>query len=274
MKKFLLVFMIIVMSVTFSFAGDKTKGELAVEKFKKIFKNRGINVNLILEKKVDLKGTGLKNYEFVIIELSKGKRKQRLSFLTNGKYMIRGIEEIGKKENLVSYYESLYSVTDVPYSDDDFVLGDKKSKVKIVYFGDFQCPFCRKCMNYIEGKYKDKVAVFYKHYPLPFHKNAILLAKIFEAGKKMNIDLHKFVESVNGDKNKIMEEVKKKVPADKWEKFKKTMEDKSIMEKIKAGEKLGKKYGVRGTPTIFINGHRIGGCNPPMIDKFIQNAMK
>ena len=259
---------------TLSFASTKTPGQMAVEKFKEFFKNRGVNVKLVLEKDINIKGLNLKNFKFVIIELSKGKRSQKMSFLTDGKYMIRGLEEIGKRENIISYYESLYSVVNVPYSNEDFILGNKNSKIKIVYFGDFQCPFCRRCMTYIESKYKDKVAVYYKHYPLPFHKNAILLAKIYEAGKILGIDLHKFVENENGDKKKIMEDLKKKIPAEKWEKFKKTMEDKNIMAKIKQGETIGRKYGIRGTPTIFINGHKIGGCNPLLIDQFIKNAEK
>ncbi len=275
MKKFFSSMVIsFIFFTTLCFAGNMTPGQMAVKKFKAFFKNRGVNVKLILEKDIHIKDLDLKNFKFVIIELSKGKRSQRLAFLTDGKYMIRGLEEIGKRENLISYYESLYTVAKVPFNKNDFILGNKNSKIKIVYFGDFQCPFCRRCMAYIEAKYKDKVAVYYKHYPLPFHKNAILLAKIYEAGKIMGFDLHKFVETVNGDKKKIMEELKKKIPANKWDKFKKTMEEKSIMEKIKKGEALGRKFGVRGTPTIFINGHRIGGCNPQLIDQLIKRAEK
>ena len=270
-KKFFSFIFMFIFVATLCFAGDKTPGQMAVEKFKKFFKNRGVKVKLVIEKDINITGLDLKNFKFVIIELSKDKKSQKLSFLTDGRYMIRGLEEIGKRENIISYYESLYSISKVPYSDKDFIIGKKNSKIKIVYFGDFQCPFCRKCMSYIESKYKDKVAVYYKHYPLPFHKNALLLAKIYEAGKIMGIDMHKFVETVNGNQKKIMEQLKKKIPADKWEKFKKTMENKSIMEKVKAGEALGKKFGVRGTPTIFINGHKIGGCNPTMIDQFIAN---
>ncbi len=272
MKRFLVVvFLIVAMSIT-AFAKGKTPGEKAVEHFKSFFKGRGINVKMITEK--DVKIPSLKGYNFVIVELSKGKRAQRLSFLTNGKYMIRSFEEIGKRRNLVSYFESIYTHYKIPYSEKELMLGKSGNKVKIVYFGDFECPFCKKCLRFISNKYKNNIALYFKHFPLPFHRNAILLAKIYEAGKKMNINLLDFVEKAKGDKKKIMDSLKKKIPASKWEKFKSIMESKAIMEKIKADEALGRKYKVRGTPAIFIDGHRVDGCDTGVITELMKKQGK
>ena len=272
MKKFIIAVMCVLIMSLSLFAKGKTPGELAVQHFKNFFKGRGINTKLVVEK--DIKIPGLKGYKFVIIQLSKGKRSQNLSFLTNGKYMIRSFEEIGKRKNLVSYYESIYTHYKIPYSAKELMLGKQSNKVKIVYFGDFECPFCKKCLKFIRAKYSKDIALYFKHFPLPFHKNAILLAKIYEAGKKLNINLLDFVEKVRGDKKKIMEELSKIVPKNKMKKFKSIMESKEIMDKIKADEVLGRKYKIRGTPAIFINGHRVDGCDTGVISDLMKTAVK
>jgi protein-disulfide isomerase len=251
---------------------DLTPGEKIAQKFKSFFKGRGINVQLIKEKKINI--PELKGFNFVIIKLSKGKRSQNLSCLTNGKYMIRSIEEIGSRKNLVSYYEALYTTTKVPFKKSEIIFGKKGAKVNIVYFGDFQCPYCKRCLNFIRGTYKKNVAVYFKHFPLPFHKNAIILAKIFEAGKKLNINLVDFVEKANGDEKKILADVKKVVPKNKWKKFEKILKSKKIMDKIKKDEQLGRTLKITGTPTMFINGHRINGCDISVIKEVISKSLK
>ena len=235
MKKFKTLFVVVFVLIfaTVLFGKDKTPGEMALEKFQKLFKGRGIKTELITEKKVNI--PGLKGYNFVIIKLSKGKRSQSLPFFTNGKYMIREMEEIGTRRNLVSYYQSIYTTVNVPFSDNELLYGKKGAKIKIVYFGDFQCPFCKRCLNFILNNYKDNIAIYLKHFPLPFHKNAIILAKIYEAGKKLNLNLLDFVEHVSGDKKSIMKKVKTKVPKKEWKKFEKLLKSKEIEDKIKSG---------------------------------------
>lgn len=54
-------------------------------------------------------------------------------------------------------------------------LGDKNAKITIVEFSDFECPFCRRYFTdtypQLKKDYIDtgKVAMYYRHYPLPFH---------------------------------------------------------------------------------------------------------
>lgn len=53
-----------------------------------------------------------------------------------------------------------------------YVRGDKNAKVKIVEFTDFECPFCERAfptVAAIEEKYKGKVSLEYKSFPLSFH---------------------------------------------------------------------------------------------------------
>ncbi|MBI3541711.1 MAG: thioredoxin domain-containing protein, partial [Deltaproteobacteria bacterium] len=53
--------------------------------------------------------------------------------------------------------------------------GKKDSKVKIVEFSDFQCPFCSraaKTVQELKKKYGNKIEFAFKQYPLPMHPNA------------------------------------------------------------------------------------------------------
>jgi len=61
------------------------------------------------------------------------------------------------------------------------VKGPLNAPVKIVVYTDFQCPACSKANQAVEGlleKYKGKVSLEHRHYPLKMHVNA-LKASIF-----------------------------------------------------------------------------------------------
>jgi len=55
------------------------------------------------------------------------------------------------------------------------LLGPPESKVKIVEFYDYECPFCREIqqtLDELRKKYPDEVAVIHRHFPLPSHLGA------------------------------------------------------------------------------------------------------
>ena len=70
------------------------------------------------------------------------------------------------------------------------VLGNKNAKVTIIEFSDFECPFCRRFFaeTYpkIKKEYIDtgKVALYYRHFPLPFHPLAQPFAQATECANE------------------------------------------------------------------------------------------
>ena len=55
---------------------------------------------------------------------------------------------------------------------DSYVIGEKNAKIKMVEFTDFECPFCERAfptVNAIMEKYKGKISLEYKSFPLSFH---------------------------------------------------------------------------------------------------------
>lgn len=55
---------------------------------------------------------------------------------------------------------------------ESYVTGEKNAKIKMVEFTDFECPFCERAfptVNAIMEKYKGKISLEYKSFPLSFH---------------------------------------------------------------------------------------------------------
>jgi len=288
MKKVVLssiLFIFFVFSVNIFAKELSPQAKSVLEKFNNFFKGRNIKVEILIDKEIPLKNVNLPNYRFIIIKLSKGKRTQTLAFLSDGKYIIRDFEIAGKPMNLIENFKSEYLVYKVPVKREDLMFGKPDAKVKVVVFGDFECPFCKRAMNFIITKYKNNndVAIYFKHFPLPFHRYAILMAKVYEAGKHVNVNLAEFLEKkvkikrgakVEEAKKEILEQVKSVIPADKYEEFVKYLDSKDIDKKIKDDMKEGQSLGVRATPTVFINGKKVVGAKLNLIQRLIEESLK
>jgi len=59
--------------------------------------------------------------------------------------------------------------------DSDHVTGNKKAKVVMIEYSDYQCPFCGRfhpTLKQIMKDFPNQVAWVFRHYPLSFHPNA------------------------------------------------------------------------------------------------------
>ncbi len=287
MKKRFLFFTLIfifLFSVTVFAENLSPQAKQVLEKFQNFFKNRGINVKVLLDKPIPDKNIKLPGYRFVTIKIWKGKRSQTLSFFTDGNYIIRDFEIAGRPMNLIENFQSEYLVYKVPVSNDEIVFGSPNAKVKVVLFGDFECPFCKRTLLFLLEKYKNNkdVVLYFKHYPLPFHRYAKLFSRIYEAGKHVNVNLAEFIEKLNykrGEKEEelkkqILEKVKNLIPSEKWDDFVKYIDNKEIMKKIEKNMTQGNELGVRATPTVFINGKKVVGAKLNLIQKLIEENLK
>src|SRR5690606_31307199 len=75
-------------------------------------------------------------------------------------------------DNAISkFYEQWkeQKVREIDFDDNDATLGDPNSKIRIVEFSDFQCPFCRKAAFTLHNALdpiKDRIFFVFKHFPL------------------------------------------------------------------------------------------------------------
>ncbi|TYB84281.1 MAG: DsbA family protein [Kosmotoga sp.] len=219
------------------------------------------------------------DFYYVLLDFSLGDKSKELSFITNGKYITNALIDLKTGKNLAKYYESISKTIDVKVSKNKVYFGEpKNAKVEIIVFSDFECPYCKKMSNELGSffnKHKDDIVIYYKHFPLSFHKNAKLLAKIYEAGKHFGYDWNMYQYSY---KNKSYEEItgifEKKLKEDEIGKFYKILNSPSITQKIKKNMKQGKDIGVRGTPYLLINSHPINGYQPELIKNLIKKELE
>jgi protein-disulfide isomerase len=165
------------------------------------------------------------------------------------------------------------------YDSDKIPIGDSPTKgpkdalVTIVEFSDFQCPFCSKAFESIqkvEKNYGDKVRMVFKHYPLPFHKQAKPAARVaMAAGEQGKFwEMHdKLFNNQKKFKGGGVEDLGAKWAKEMGldvEKFEKDLKNnKSQYNKtIDQEMQQGKKLGVKGTPHFLINGKAISGAQP------------
>ncbi len=149
------------------------------------------------------------------------------------------------------------------------IKGNKDAKVTIVEFSDFQCPFCAKGTEVIDGitkKYGNKVKIAFKNFPLPFHKQAKQAAIAGLCAQEQGDDkfwkLHDkmFSDQTKLDKDSLKSSAKS-LGLDS-EKFNKCLDENKHDAKVESDIESGKKVGVKSTPTFFVNGKLISGAQP------------
>ena len=136
--------------------------------------------------------------------------------------------------------------------------------VTIVEFSDFQCPYCRLTAPMLEAltaKYKDRVRVVYKHYPLPNHPRAIPAAKAAicagEQGRFWSYHDRLFSGSDLSDAS--LRESAREAGLE-LESFERCLSSDAPSNVLRADADQAKRLGVSATPTLFINGKPMRGA--------------
>ena len=153
------------------------------------------------------------------------------------------------------------------------VKGAETSKVTIVEFSEYQCPYCKKYVDEAYTKimqnYGNQIRYIFRDYPLPFHQHAQQAAEAArcagDQGKYWEYHDKLFSEqenwsSLDNSKEKLLEYASNLGLA--RETFQACLESGKHTETVKADFSLGQKVGVQGTPSFFINGQRLVGAMP------------
>ncbi len=198
----------------------------------------------------------------------------------DGKQVLEGrIFEVEKNP----FHETIEKLT----TENQPSFGTPGAPVVIVVFSDFQCPYCaqeaKTLRTEIPKAYPEQVRVFFHDYPLPTHnwsKPAAIAGRcIFEQEPLVFWDFHDWIfENQNSITptnliDKVMEFASGKgVDALK---LGGCIERGETAETIEQSIKQGQSAGVSSTPTLFINGRRMGGSHKweqlkPIIDYEIE----
>jgi protein-disulfide isomerase/Skp family chaperone for outer membrane proteins len=146
--------------------------------------------------------------------------------------------------------------------------GPANATVTIVEFSDFECPFCGglyPTLKEIESKYKDKIRIVYRQFPLTsIHPHA---QKAAEAALCAN-DQDKFWQMHDAmfTDQRNLEVTDLKAKAEKLSlntaTFNTCLDSNKYAGAIRSEIIEGSKVGVSGTPAMFINGRFLSGNQP------------
>jgi len=153
------------------------------------------------------------------------------------------------------------------------------AKVSIIDFSDFQCPACKMFSGQLRAimeYYGDQINVDYKHFPI--NPNSYTLAEASECAR----DYGKFweyhdilFESTEKHNTISLTAIATSLGIDASE-FSTCLQTGEKKEKVNTDQKVGGQIGVKGTPTIIINGLIIEGARSfeelkEIIDKELAN---
>lgn len=146
------------------------------------------------------------------------------------------------------------------------ILGPKDASVTIVEFLDPECESCRAMyplVKHLLSQYKDRVRLVVRYMPL--HPNSMYAASALEAaaeqGKYWEMLESLFLNqpawgSHHAPKPELIPEFAKQIGLD-MEAFNRTVNSTAHRQIVQTDEADGKKLGVHGTPTFFVNGRML-----------------
>jgi protein-disulfide isomerase len=148
----------------------------------------------------------------------------------------------------------------IPVSATDHVIGPAHAPVTVVEYGDFECPNCRQAAPAVKNllaHFDERVRFAFRHFPLEeVHPHALHAAEaaeiagaqgkfwqmhdlLFENQAHMKLaQLHGYAERLQLDLARYTAE----------------MDDHIYLQRIREHQESGRRSGVRGTPTFFVNG--------------------
>jgi protein-disulfide isomerase len=165
--------------------------------------------------------------------------------------------------------------------------GPEKSPVTIVEFSDLQCPHCKDAQPIIDKLLTEEpnARFVFQNYPLPMHNWAAKAANYADCvGRNSNDAFWKFVQGTFNDQTNITEsnaDEKLTAIADaagvKGADMATCANKPDTRARVEQSVALGQSVGVSGTPTVFVNGRRIGnvvGLPPEILKGLVEFAAK
>ena len=143
--------------------------------------------------------------------------------------------------------------------------GPSSPRMTVVEFVDYQCPFCLQAerrIDQLQERYRDALAVSYRHFPLPIHSHAFDAAVASECAGEQGRFLA-FHDALFDNQMAIgiepwIEFAKRAgVPDDA--RFLACLDDEAPRDRVEADMALAQSIGVTGTPSFVVEGLLLEG---------------
>jgi protein-disulfide isomerase len=125
-------------------------------------------------------------------------------------------------------------------------------------------------------KYPDKVKLVFKNFPIRSHKYAVKAAAAALAAEREEKfwEFHDMLfENYNRLNDQKIQEIVGLLGLDEIE-FKKQQQNPTVTERIRQDYEEGIRVGVRGTPTVFINGKKVRDRSMRQMETIIEKELQ
>lgn len=153
--------------------------------------------------------------------------------------------------------------------------GPENAPVTIIVFDDYECQFCAKMeavFSQLQAKYPKEVKLVIKQFPLRSHANArqsaIAAMAAHKQGKFWEFHSQLFAHQKELSDQKL-DEIAKSFDLD-MNQYYKDLISQDILALIVRDIREGQKIGVKGTPSIYLNGKEIKNRTFSAMDKLIE----
>jgi protein-disulfide isomerase len=200
--------------------------------------------------------------------------KIKMYITKDGRYLIRGEINDLTTDPLADTVKKIQT-TNSP------VLGNPNAPITLVEYSDFECPVCRNLHDSLRGLLPNypQVKVIFKDYPLdtihPWARTAALAGRCAyqqdpKAFWKMYDSIYdnQDVISASNVYDKVMDFASR--AGLNPEVFRACMSAPESTQAIDASIANGNLLEVRSTPTVFVNGRRIVGADPRMVQQYLD----
>ena len=168
------------------------------------------------------------------------------------------------------------SVLKIPVSVSDHIRGDLSAKIKLLEYGDFQCPHCGDAYAGIKELQKEfgaKMVFIFRNFPTAeTHIYAMQAAIAGEAAALQNKfwEMHDIMYE---NQTKLtfggLRNLAKQIGLD-IAKYSKDIEDENLQLKVEKEFESGVRSGVNWTPSFFINGEKFDGTSKDLRARLLQ----
>jgi protein-disulfide isomerase len=211
------------------------------------------------------------------IDLTIEGNKQTVKFYVSndGKFLFQG-ELSDMTKDPLAQNRARIQMNDAPS------LGDPKAQVTLVEYSDFECPVCRNLHDALRGllpNYAGKVRVVFKDFPLeqlhPWARTAALAGRCaYQQDPKAFWKMYDLIYdnqdiiSASNAWDKMLDYAGRS--GLNVETFKSCMSSPQASAEVDGSIANGKELDVRSTPTLFVNGRRINGADPHVLQQYID----
>ncbi len=169
---------------------------------------------------------------------------------------------------------------DVRTTDDTRTRGPATAPVTIVWYADFQCPYCARLeatLKQVEERHGPRVRFVFRDFPLPFHQDATRAAEAALCAEEEG--------SFWAMHDKLMANQRALAPTDLRRyagelglsqiAFDQCLDDGRQRAAVRESIAQAEAYGVTSTPTLFVNGRVIPGAVPfEALDDIVREELE